>query len=463
MVIAALMVGTRSGAQPAGPGSVTEAYRETAARLIGAAMVDRDGWTKLSYLTDRIGNRLSGSEALERAVVWAEQQMQADGLANVRVQPVMVPHWVRGNESAELVAPVRRRLAMLGLGHSVGTPKDGVTAEIVVVSSFEDLAARAVDEVEGKIVLFNVPYAGYGRTVRYRSGGASAAARKGAVAALVRSIGPVSLQTPHTGAMRYEDGVERIPTAALTIEGATLIQRLVDSGSTVRVRLRMEARTLPDAPSGNVMGEIVGRELPDEVVVLGGHLDSWDVGQGAQDDGSGCIAALQAVALIRQLGLQPRRTIRVVFWTNEENGSAGARAYREWVGDEVGQHVAGIEMDGGSEAPLGFGLTVPGADAGGQDPRYERAYALSQQILDLLQGIGAGSVFRGGGGSDIGPLMQAGMPGFGLRTVGERYFDWHHTEADTLDTIEPNDFRRNVAALAVLAYVLADMPERLVQ
>lgn len=432
-------------------------YREAAGQLIGAALVDEAGWEDLVWLTDRIGHRLSGSESLERAVRWAAEGMRRDGLENVRLQPVTVPHWVRGEESAELLEPRRRELPMLGLGGSAATPEGGITAEVIPVTDFAALQELPREVVEGRIVLFNPPWEGYGNTVRYRSDGASAAARKGAVAALVRSVGPTSLQTPHTGAMRYAEDAPRIPAAALTIEDATLIQRLHDRGETPVVRLQMGARTLPDADSANVIGEIVGGELPDEIVVVGGHLDSWDVGQGAHDDGAGCVAAWRAVSLIRELGLRPRRTVRVVLWTNEENGLAGARAYREALGETVGAHVAAIEMDIGSERPVGFGLGLP---VDGEAAA--RAYALADEIGSLLDGIGAGRILRGGGGADIGPLMRAGVPGLGLRTVGERYFDWHHTEADTLDKIEPADFRRNVAALAVLAYVLADMPQRLV-
>ncbi len=431
-------------------------YREPAARIIGAALLDEGGWTKLSYLCDRIGNRLSGSPQLEEAVRWAAGEMRADGLENVRTLPVKVPRWVRGRESATLLTPIERRLPMLGLGLSVGTPPEGITAEVAVVSSFDQLKALGRDGVAGKMVLYDVPYDGYGKTVAYRSRGPSEAARLGAVAALVRSVGPISLQTPHTGSLNYADDAPQIPAAAITIEGAGLIHRLAAAGEVVTLRLAMEAKTLPDADSADVMGEIPGSQNPDEVVVLGGHLDSWDVGQGAQDDGAGAMAALQAVSLLRRLDLHPRRTIRVVLWTNEENGLAGARAYREWVGDQISRHVAAIEMDGGSEKPVGFGFRVPE-----EDQRLEQAYLKATQIGPLLEAIEAGQITRGGGGADISPLTRDGVPGFGLRTVGEHYFDWHHTEADTLDKVDPHDFRLNVAALAILAYVLADMPERL--
>ncbi len=440
-------------AQPAG--NLTEQYRVVANKLIDAALADQGGMEKLSYLCDRIGNRLSGSLALEKAVAWAAAQMNHDGLVNVSTPRVKVPHWVRGNESASIVEPVNKSLAMLGLGGSVATPKRGITAEVVAVSSFEELEKKGRAGIEGKMVLFNVPYEGYGRTVVYRTAGPSHAARLGAVATLVRSITPVSLQSPHTGAVEYLEGVAKIPAAAVTIEGALLIQRLVDAGNTVSVHLEMEGHMLPDAESANVVGEIPGRERPDEVVVIGGHIDSWDVGAGAQDDGSGIITALEAAHLIHQLGLRPRRTIRVVFWTNEENGGAGGVAYRQWIGDAVRNHVAAIEMDGGAEKPAGFGLTTPGES--------QTALSRAREIGRLLDRIDAGSVQPGGGGADIAPLLHDGVPGFAVRTVATHYFEYHHSRADTVDKVKLEDLRGNIAAMAVMAYVLADMPETLQQ
>ena len=435
------------------PGNLTDQYRDTATRLIDAALVDRGGMDKLAYLCDRIGNRLSGSPSLERAIAWAATQMKDDGLVNVVTPRVKVPHWVRGSESAALVEPVARPLNMLGLGGSVGTPKKGTTADVVVVSSFEELEKKGRAGIEGKIVLFNVPYEGYSRTVVYRTSGPSRAARLGAVATLVRSITPVSLQTPHTGALEYTEGIAKIPAAAITIEDALMIQRLIDSGSQVSVHLEMEAHMLPDADSANVIGDIPGREKPEEIVVIGGHIDSWDVGSGAQDDASGIITALEAAHLIHQLGLKPRRTLRVVFWTNEENGGAGGQAYREWVGPDVRNHVAAIEMDGGAEKPAGFGISSPGDSPA--------ALAKVREIGRLLDRIDAGFIQPGGGGADIAPLMRDGVPGLAVRTTGTRYFDWHHSRADTTDKVKLEDLRANIAAMAVMAYVLADMPEPL--
>src|ERR1700733_3482840 len=447
------LVGLGLAAQPAG--NLTEQYREVASKLIDAAMVDEGGMEKLAYLCDRIGNRLSGSAGLDKAIAWAAAQMKADGLVNVVTPHVKVPHWVRGSESAELIAPVPHPLTILGLGGSVATPKKGITAQVVAVSSFEDLDKKGRAAIEGKIVLFNVPYEGYNRSVVYRTAGPSRAARLGAVAALVRSIPPTSLQSPHTGALEYVEGFPKIPAAAVTIEDALLIQRLVDVGSPGGVHLEMEAHMRPDADSANVIGEIPGRERPDEVVVMGGHLDSWDVGAGAQDDGSGCITALEAAHLIHQLGFRPRRTLRVVFWTNEENGGAGGEAYRVWAGDSVKNHVAAIEMDGGAEKPTGFGLSSNGD--------LQTMLGRVREIGTLLDRIEAGSIQPGGGGADIAPIMVDGVPGFALRTVGTHYFDWHHSRADTTDKVKIEDLRANIAAMAVMAYVLADMPTPLRQ
>ena len=436
-------------------GSIADQYRDTASRLIEASLADQGGMEKLSYLCDRIGHRLSGSAALDKAVAWAAAQMMTDGLTNVVTPRVKVPHWVRGSESASIIEPVAHPLTILGLGGSVGTPKKGITADVVPVSSFEDMDKKGRAAIEGRIVLFNVPYEGYNRTVVYRTAGPSRAARLGAVAALVRSVTPISLQSPHTGSLEYGEGFPKIPAAAVTIEDALLIQRLVDSGSTVAVHLEMEAHMLPDAESANVIGEIPGRERPDEIVVIGGHLDSWDVGAGAQDDGSGCITALEAAHIIHQLGLTPRRTLRVVFWTNEENGGAGGEAYRAWAGESVKNHVAAIEMDGGAEKPTGFGVSANGDLQG--------VLGRLREIGTLLDRVDASAIQLGGGGADIAPIMADGVPGLALRTVGTHYFDWHHSRADTLDKVKIEDLRANIAAMAVMAYVLADMPAPLRQ
>lgn len=448
--------------QGSNSGSSVEPYRAAAERIIAAALADSSAYERLAYVADTFGHRLSGSQPLEDAIDWILQEMRADGLEGVRGQPVMVPVWVRGEESATLVRPREQGLAMLGLGGSVGTPPEGVTAEVLVVGSFEELEEKA-GEAAGRIVLFNVPFTTYGETVAYRVGGAVAATRAGAVAALVRSVGPYGIQTPHTGSMRYEaedpargEGVQQIPAAALAIEGAELLQRLQDRGVRPVVTLRMGAHARPDALSRNVLGEIRGRERPEEVVVLGGHVDSWDVGQGAMDDMGGCVAAWEAVRLLHALGLRPRRTVRAVLWTNEENGLRGATTYRDSLGADVANHVLAVESDGGVFAPLGFGLTAN-----------DTAFAMVEAVEGLLGGVLEAEpedrvgVTRGGGGADIGPLMQAGVPGAHLNTAADRYFWYHHTAGDTVDKLDPRDLARSAAAMAVLAYVVAEMPERL--
>jgi Zn-dependent M28 family amino/carboxypeptidase len=250
--------------------------------------------------------------------------------------------------------------------------------------------------------------------------------------------------------MNYDPNQPKIPTAAVSPEDAMMMARLTADGVPVKVHLEMSAHMEPDADSGDVIGEIRGKELPDEVVVMGGHIDSWDVGQGAQDDGASIMACLQALTLMKKLGLQPRRTIRVAFWVNEENGGRGGEAYREFVGGQIRNQVAAIEMDGGAETPVGFGAAV---DQASQE--------MLKQIARLLERVGAGEITGGGGGSDIAPLMRDGVPGLAERTVGTHYFDWHHTETDTLDKVNPEDFRKNLAALAVMGFALADMPGRL--
>ncbi|HYY96636.1 MAG TPA: M20/M25/M40 family metallo-hydrolase [Pyrinomonadaceae bacterium] len=428
-----------------------EDYRERAARIIGAALTDDTAYRRLAWLTDRIGNRLSGSDSLQRAIEWAASEMKRDGLDGVHTEKVMVPHWVRGEESLELVSPVSRRLSMLGLGDSVGTPAGGVTAEAVVVHSFDELEALG-EKLRGKIVVYNVPFTNYGATVEYRALGPSRAARYGALAAIVRSVTPVSLQTPHTGGLRYDDAQPRIPAAAATIEAVEMIERMQSRGEHPQLRLTMGAHFLPDAESANVVAEIKGREKPEEVVVIGGHIDSWDVGQGAQDDGGGIIATWEAVRLLKKLGLRPRRTIRVVLFTNEENGARGGAGYAEAHRSELAHHVLAIESDSGVFRPTGFGLS---------EKATPQSRADFTEIAKLLAGLRADHINPDGEGTDISPMMQAGVTGASLDVDGTHYFDIHHTQADTFDKVNPQELAACVAALAVMAYVVADMPERL--
>ena len=453
-----------AGQSDSAAGPLAKRYGEDARRIIDAVMAGNDAWKKMHELCDGIGHRLSGSESLERAIAWAAASMKADGGENVRLEKVMVPKWVRGNESASMLEPKLKRMGMLGLGGSVGTPQGGITAEVVTVRDKDELDEIG-DAVKGKIVLFNFampPYSpergsSYGATVQYRSNGARWASEYGALAALVRSVTARSLHTAHTGAMRYGDAKVKIPTAAITIEDAETISRLTRAGEKVVVNLKMEAKMHPDAESANVIGELVGSEKPNEYVVIGGHIDSWDVGHGAHDDGGGCVIAMEAINVLRKLGLRPRRTIRVVLWTNEENGLRGARAYAADHADELPNHVAAIESDSGVFAPRSYGVSHQ------DEAKQKIAVKQMQDIVSLLESIGPIKATSGGGGGDIGPMRPAGVVLLGHEVEGSKYFDYHHTEADTLDKVDPTELSQNVAMLAVAAYVLADMPGRLGQ
>jgi carboxypeptidase Q len=425
-------------------------YRDTAARLIKAATADDFAWRRLAELTDTFGSRLSGSENLTRAIAWAAETMERDGLENVRTEPVTVPRWVRGRESAEIVAPPRHQLAILGLGGSVATPPEGVEGEVLVVNSFDELRTRG-SEAHGKIVLFNAPFTTYSDTVTYRTGGARAAAQHGAIASLVRSIGPVGLRTPHTGSVNYGPNAPQIPAASIAAEDADRIVRLVARGQRVRVRLYLEGRFEPDAESANLVGEIRGRERPEEIVLIGGHLDSWDVGTGASDDGVGCVITWEAARLMVRLGIRPRRTVRVVLFTNEENGLRGASAYLERHGAHANNHVFALESDSGVFDPASIGFT--GSPS---------ARMIVRDIATLLAPLGLSEIVAGGGGADVGPIAQAGnAPTMAYLGNPGRYFAIHHTAADTIERIAPDEVSKAAAAVAVMTYVIAEMPERL--
>ncbi len=438
--------------------SFVDPYRAVASAIIAAARADRGAYDKLQYLTDRIGHRLSGSTQLDEAIVWAEKAMQADG-HDTKVEPVMVPHWVRGVEEAIVISPVSRPLEVLGLGGTVPTPKGGITAQLIVVKSFEELDARAA-EVKGKVVLYDVAMPAYteargsryGEVVRYRGRGASMAAKHGAVGVLMRSVTAHSLRTLHTGAMSYAPEVPKIPAAAVTVEDAMMLARLAAQGP-VTLKLSLDNKTLPDAKSGNVIGELRGREKPDEIVVIGAHIDSWDVGQGANDDGAGCVIMMQALTVLRKQGLTPRRTIRVVLFTNEENGLRGAKAYAEQHDAEMTRTVFALESDSGSFAPKGFGIET-------QPDKTDKTVAKVSEIATLLAPIRATKVSASHGGADIGAMVPKGVPTAGLDVDGRTYFDTHHTKADTFDKVDPVTLADSVAAVAVLAYIVADMPGR---
>ena len=428
---------------------IPEKYQDIAERLVAASLSDTSAYNRLAYLCDTFGPRLSGSKNLENAIDWILKEMEKDNLSNVHGEKVKVPVWIRGKESAKLIKPFVKDLSMLGLGGSIGTRRTGIRGEVIVVDSFEELNEHK-DEVKDKLVLYNAAFTNYGETVQYRYKGAQAAAKYGAIASLIRSVGPWSMNTPHTGVMAYTDTIPEIPHAALTMEDAMMLRRIHDRGDKIILELKMEAKTGADRYSRNVVAELPGSEFPEEIVVLGGHIDSWDVGQGAHDDAGGCLAAWHAVKLIKKLGLQPRRTLRVVMWTNEENGGRGNKAYRDTHMAELDNHVAAIESDAGVFKPQGFGFSGSA-----------EAMDIVSEIGQLLNSIDADEITEGGRAADVAPLNDEGVPVMSLKVDGSKYFWYHHTNADTFDKVDRDELNRCMAAMAIMAFVLADLNEPL--
>jgi len=423
-------------------GELAERHRDAASRLFASIHADSSLWDRVATFCDAYPRRLCGSENLERGLDWIIEELRSEGW-DVRVQDVKVPNWKRGKEWLRMVSGPEHVMPMAGLGGSVSTGGAAIKGDVVVVSSFDDLKAMGREKIEGKIVVWNVPFTTYGETVRYRYSGPSEAARYGAIASLVRSIGPYGMQTPHTGGMGYADSLPRIPAAAITMEDALLMQRMQERGQRIELELYMEARFEPDAMSRNIIVEIPGSELPNEIVVMGGHIDSWDLGTGAMDDASGCWVTFHALDHVRKLGLKPKRTIRMVFWTNEENGLKGAEAYAEQTRNE--NHVFAMEVDGGTFTPTGFSGTLTGKML--EDVR---------DLMNLTASVGATQYEEGGGGADTSPLSRSGVPVMELTVDITRYFWYHHTEADTPDKLDPKELNDCAYVMAVMALGMAD-------
>ena len=421
-------------------------YAATVKMILNEAIKDSSSWNKMAFMCDSYGPRLSGSDNLTKAIIWIEEQMKKDGLTNVHKEEVMVPHWVRGSEKCSMISPRYQELPVLAMGGSIGTPKEGITAPVYVVNSFEDLEKNKED-ARNKIVLFNVPFKNYGFNVQYRFAGAMKAAAAGAVASLIRSVSPVGFNNPHTGMMgEYPDTLPKIPHAAISAEDADMIDRMYHRGQKPIVKLYLEAQTLDDVMSYNVMGEIKGSEKPEEIIAIGGHIDSWDVGTGAHDDAGGCIATWQAVKLLNDLGIRPKRTIRAVMWVNEENGVRGGKAYFEAHKSE--KHALMFEFDSGVFPPEAIGYTGP-----------DSLFEYIKTAEPLLRMIGDIEVKKGGGGVDIGPMMRNGVNGMSLNTKDEgKYFWYHHSPIDTPDKISSDDLNRCVAAIAAVIYLYSELP-----
>jgi len=424
-----------------------------------AALTDDYAYRQLAHLTENIGARPSGSLQAKAAVDYVAAELRQLGL-DVHLEEVKVPHWVRGAETAELTeyagqAPgTTQKVVLTALGGSNSTPADGITTDVVVVNNFDELKALGHDKVAGKIVLFNeifdkqkaaagMAFPAYGEAVRYRGAGPKAAADLGAVAALVRSVGSADFRLPHTG-FSVPAG---IPAGAVTAEDADLIAHLFAQGK-VRMHLTLTPQKLPDAVSYNVIADLKGSEHPEQVVVVSGHLDSWDLGTGAIDDGAGVVVAMEAAEILQRLHLHPKRTLRVIAWMDEESGGAGSQAYTKDHSTEFPNHVAAIESDAGAAHPLGFDVKMTA-----------HAVELLRPVLEILQSFGANAVQPSSypPGADIAAMSEAGVPALGILQDGRTYFHYHHSAADTLDKIVPSELRENAAAMAVMAYALTNM------
>ena len=431
-------------------------------QLQKAASQSDYAYRQTGYLANNIGPRLSGSAQAERAVQYVADEMRSLGL-DVQLQKCMVPHWVRGEEHGEIIefigmAPgTTQKIVLTALGGSVSTPESGLSADVVVVNSFDELNALGRAKVEGKIVLFNYKFdramqasgfglEAYGKAVAYRGGGAIAAARLGAVAVLVRSAGGSQNRLAHTGSTGYAPNVTKIPAAAVSYEDAETLAYLARMGK-VRVKLTLTPQTLPDTVSYNVIADLKGSEKPEEVVIVSGHLDSWDLGQGAIDDGAGVAVSMQVPFLIKLVGLKPKRTIRFIAWMNEENGGRGSAAYAAAESGNFAKHFAAIEADLGASHPLGFVF------AGKRE-----AMPFFAAISAVLGQQGSGLVqLQENVGSDVGPMTRAGVPSFAPWFDQRTYFNYHHTAADTFDKIIPREIGDVGSVVAVLAYGLANL------
>lgn len=424
-----------------------------------AALTDDYAYHQLQHLTENIGPRLSGSPQAQAAVDYVADELKQLGL-DVQLEKVTVPHWIRGAETAELVEypgqamGTNQKIVLTALGGSTATPADGLVADVVVVNNFEELKALGREKVAGKIVLFNevfdkqkaaagLSFISYGEAVRYRGAGPKAAADLGAIAALVRSVANADYRLPHTG-FSVPAG---IPAGAVTAEDAILIADLAAQGK-VRMHLTLTPQKLPDATSYNVIADLKGSEHPEQIVVVSGHLDSWDLGTGAIDDGAGVVVAMEAAEIMQKLHLRPKRTLRVIAWMDEESGSAGSEVYTKDHTNDFPRHVAAIESDSGAAHPLGFNVRMSAS-----------AVELLRPVTNVLESFGATALQPSSypPGADIAAMSDAGIPALGLEQDGRTYFNYHHSAADTLDKVVPAELRENAAAMAVMAYALTNM------
>ncbi len=429
-------------------------YEEIVQRLLAGGLGTYESHSMLAELTIKAPHRLSGSVGAAKAVQLTKEMMEKRGFDNVHLEPVMVPRWVRGpvEEAAAIVGTDRKPLTICALGGSIATPAEGITAEVIEVKTFDELRSLG-EKAKNKVILFNRAFdntklnqgEAYGGAVDQRSRGAVEASKAGALAALVRSMTSRIDDVPHTGAMNYVDSVKKVPSAAISTLDANMLSELIKINPGVRVYLKLTCETLPDVESANVVGDITGWEKPNEIVMVCGHLDAWDKGTGAHDDGAGCVQAIEALNLIKRLGLKPRRTLRAVMFMNEENGTRGARAYPVAKEREGEKHIAALESDAGGHAPRGISVQADSV-----------VLAKMQSWKPLFKLLLADNIEKGGSGVDIGPLAERGVPAFGLRVETHRYFDYHHSDNDTIDKVHPRELEMGAIVEALWCWLISE-------
>ncbi|RIV22237.1 peptidase M28 family protein [Fibrisoma montanum] len=422
-------------------------------RLFSETLTNGKSYEWLRQITKQVGPRLSGSTGAQKAVDWARQTMEKEGFDRVFLQEVMVPHWERGPREEAYIRTGKRKLTVpiAALGGSVATPPKGIEAGVVEVKNFKELEALGADKIKGKIVFYNRPmdptklntFEAYGGAVDQRANGATFAAKLGAVGAIVRSMTTAQDDNPHTGGMRYGVGVPLIPTAAISTNGADALSRLLREDPNLTFYFKQNCQSLPDAKSYNVVGEIKGSEKPDEIIVVGGHLDSWDLAEGAHDDGAGCVQSIEVLRMMKALGIRPKRTIRAVMFMNEENGLRGGIGYADYAKKNNEKHIAAVESDNGGFTPRGFGVV------GTSEQKAKVA-----QWKNLLAPYGLHEIGPGGGGADIGPLAQSGTVLFGFKPDSQRYFDYHHTAIDRFEAVNKRELDLGAASMAAIVYLV---------
>ncbi|MFA6455795.1 MAG: M28 family peptidase [Bacteroidota bacterium] len=433
--------------------SAQSAHTEIAVQLKDKGLQELSAYEMLKDLTGNVGHRLSGSAGYDKAVAWGKESLEKAGADSVWLEPVMVPHWVRGNIERAFVQTTRgkQELTICALGGTIGTGKQGIRGGVIEVRSFDELKNRA-SQAKGKIIFFNRPFdktkvntgEAYGGAVNQRSNGAIEAAKVGAIGVLVRSMTNVIDDVPHTGAMGYADSIPKIPAAAISTLDANMLSDLIRDEGSVTVSIELSAKKYDDVPSFNVIGEIRGTDHPEEIVLVGGHLDSWDKGTGAHDDGSGVVQSIEVIRLLHSLPSRSKRTIRTILFANEENGLRGGKAYAARLENVKEKHLAAIESDAGGFLPRAFGVSADSLT-------FEKISA----YLQLLSVAGIDKIEKGGGGADISQLKKFGTAMIGLDPKAQRYFDYHHSDHDTIDKVHPRELELGAIAMSILAWAIA--------